>query len=73
MAGAGEIDIDEKNRTVSAFPDGLTWLDKPYSEVGAGIENIFRLFRIDAMWRLSYLDHPDISPFGIRLSVKLSF
>lgn len=65
--------LSEKNRTVSAFPEGLSWLDKPYSEVGAGIENIFRLFRIDAMWRLSYLDHPDISPFGIRLSVKLSF
>ena len=48
------------------FPEGLSGLSKPYYEAGAGIENIFKLFRIDAIWRFSYLDHPHTSPFGIR-------
>ena len=27
-------------------------------EVGVGIENIFKVLRIDNIWRISYLDHP---------------
>ena len=48
-------------------------LDKPYFEAGVGIENIFKILRVDAVWRLSYLDHPDITPFGIRVSMQFSF
>jgi hypothetical protein len=29
----------------------------PYYEVGVGLENIFKVIRVDAVWRLSYLDH----------------
>jgi hypothetical protein len=65
--------LSDKNRNISEFPAGLTWLDQPYYEAGAGIENIFKLLRLDAMWRFSYLDHPNISRFGIRVSVHLSF
>ncbi|MDX2001521.1 MAG: DUF5686 family protein [Chitinophagales bacterium] len=27
---------------------------KPYMEMGFGLENIFKIFRVDAVWRLSY-------------------
>jgi hypothetical protein len=30
-----------------------------------------KLFRIDALWRLTYLDNPDIEPFGIRLKIQV--
>ncbi len=65
--------LSEKNKNLMEFPAGLTGLNQPYYEAGAGIENIFRLFRIDALWRFSYLDHPDVSPFGVRVSMKVSF
>jgi hypothetical protein len=65
--------LSDKNKTVMQFPEGLTSLTKPYYEVSAGIENIFKLFRVDAMWRLSYLDHERVSPFGIRATIRLSF
>ena len=65
--------LSDKNNKITEFPAGLSALNKPYFEAGAGIENIFRLLRLDAMWRFSYLDHPDISRFGIRISVKLAF
>lgn len=45
----------------------------PYVELGAGIENIFKLFRFDVVWRLSYMDHPNAVPFGFRGSLQLMF
>ena len=65
--------LSGENNNLMQFPEGLTGLSKPYYEAGAGIENIFRLFRVDALWRFSYLDHPDVSPFGIRATMQLSF
>lgn len=65
--------LSEKNKSVMMFPEGLSELSVPYYEAGAGIENIFKLFRIDALWRFSYLDHPHTSPFGIRASMQLTF
>ena len=65
--------LKEENLSVMEFPEGLTYLDKPYAEVSVGIENILRLFRIDAMWRLSYLDHENIQIFGLRATMKLTF
>jgi hypothetical protein len=52
--------------------DGFTSLDpkKPYAEVGYGIENIFRLIRIDFVHRLTYLNNPGAKPFGVKLSVQ---
>lgn len=65
--------LDLVNRDYSIFPDGMYTLSKPYFEAGAGIENIFKIIRVDAIWRLSYLDHPGISPFGVRFSLQFSF
>ena len=65
--------LSDKNKSVMAFPEGLSGLSVPYYEAGIGIENIFKLFRVDAMWRFSYLDHNYVSPFGIRASMHLSF
>lgn len=45
----------------------------PYVEVSAGIGNILRIFRIDFVKRLTYLNNPDISDFGIRASMKMDF
>jgi hypothetical protein len=51
----------------------MYYLTKPYCEAGIGIENIFKIVRLDAIWRLSYLDHPNISKFGIRAKLQLVF
>jgi hypothetical protein len=61
------------HQTELDFPDKLNTLSKPYMEVGAGIENIFKLLRVDALWRLTYLDHENVVPFGIRVTYQLEF
>lgn len=37
----------------------------PYVEASVGIENIFKLIRVDAFWRLTHLD-ANVTKFGIR-------
>ena len=46
---------------------------KPYWEVEAGIHNIFKLISIGYVRRLSYLDHPGISKWGVRFDFYMSF
>ncbi len=38
----------------------------PYMEAGFGISNIFKILRIDAVRRLNYLDHPNVSKWRIQ-------
>lgn len=45
----------------------------PYMEASVGIENIFKFLRIDYVWRLNYLDNPDIQKHGIRCTMHLTF
>lgn len=65
--------LSDANKAKLAYTSTLTELRTPYMEAGAGIENILKIFRVDALWRLSYLDHPNISKFGIRLKVVIDF
>lgn len=46
---------------------------KPYMETSVGVENILNVFRIECVWRLNYLDRPNVSPFGVRLGVQMDF
>lgn len=46
---------------------------KPYMEASVGIENIFKLFRVDAVWRLNYHHRPTDSKVGIRAGMNLAF
>jgi len=64
--------ISEKNYSSSIldFPVMLSDVKKPYIELGVGLENIFKIIRIDAIWRMSYLNNPDISNFGIRFGFQ---
>ncbi len=65
--------LDDSHRQVMNYPEGLHGLSKPYFEVSAGIENILKLFRIDAVWRLSYLDHENVDNFGLRTTIQFTF
>ncbi len=40
----------------------------PYAEVGYGIDNIFKIGRIDAVHRLTYRNAPNVTPFAVKFS-----
>jgi hypothetical protein len=65
--------FSNKHTSELELPAGLFTLNKPYVEVGAGIENILKIFRVDALWRLSYLNNPDVVPFGVRVTFQIEF
>jgi len=66
-------DLSNRHKNIMDFPEGLYQVNDPYLEASIGIENIFKIFRVDAMWRLSYLDHDNIEKFGLRLLVQFVF
>jgi len=43
---------------------------KPYVELGYGVENIFKFFRVDFVHRLSYLGNPDTRKFGVLITMQ---
>jgi hypothetical protein len=64
--------VENKNRRTLVFPATLSSLDKgPYMEASAGIENIFKVFRIDAFWRLNYQFEKSIDNFGLKFGFQL--
>lgn len=44
---------------------------KPYLELGYGVENVFRFFRVDFFHRMSYLDNPGAKPFHVKVSAQI--
>ena len=46
---------------------------KPYVEASVGICNIFTILRLDLVKRFTYLDHPNISGLGLRISTNFNF
>ncbi len=56
------------------FPTGSMIMDNmPYMEAGVGIENIFKILRVDYVWRLTYRDLPDIDRSGVRIALHFTF
>ncbi len=65
--------ISDENRETLILPDFTSSLDTPFAEASAGIENIFRILRLDAIWRLTHKDHPGIVTFGVRGKLDFRF
>ncbi|MEE0979036.1 MAG: DUF5686 family protein [Muribaculaceae bacterium] len=49
----------------------MNW--KPYMELSAGIDNLFKCLRVDYVWRMSYLNRPDIDKSGLRIALHFTF
>ncbi|SES20993.1 DUF5686 and carboxypeptidase-like regulatory domain-containing protein [Pedobacter rhizosphaerae] len=47
--------------------------NEPYMEGSVGVGNIFKLLRVDLVKRFNYLNHPEVSEWGIRARVKFDF
>ena len=74
-----QVTTDEQGNPLFTDGDGnaqplFNTLDPstPYAELGVGIENIFKLFRVDYFQRLTYLDNPGIRRSSFKFSLNLS-
>ena len=58
------------------FPIGMGSVSDPYVEAGFGVENIFKLFRVDCIWRLTHRQPTPgqkIQNFAVNLGIQLKF
>ena len=66
----GTLSTKNRGNAPILLPEGLSTLEVPYLEAGVGISNIFRLFRVDFIWRLT---HRDIRPFTVNAGLEFNF
>lgn len=65
--------LGDNHRKLLNYPALIHEANTPYAEISAGIENFFQYFRFDIVWRLNYLNHPNVSPIGIRARFDVNF
>ncbi|MCP4437824.1 MAG: carboxypeptidase-like regulatory domain-containing protein [Aureispira sp.] len=64
--------LSKESRNILDIPLGMQ-APKFYAEVGFGVENILKLFRIDFMWRLTQLELPTTQKFGVIIAIQPKF
>jgi len=76
----GILGNDKMREATLLFPLGMGDLNRPYVEMGVGISNILRLFRVDFFWRMTHRYHeidgervwvPHL--FTVNLGLELAF
>lgn len=50
-----------------------TVMKEPFVELGAGIENIFKIASINFFKRMTYKNSPDVDQWGLRIAVHLQY
>jgi hypothetical protein len=60
--------VDPEGNPLNTF--GRLDFGNPYLELGYGVENIFKFFRVDFFHRMTYLDNPGAKPFHVKVSAQ---
>ena len=58
---------------LQGVPTTYALTNGPYMEGSIGIGNIFKILRVDAVKRFTYLDHPNAPRWGARVFIKFDF
>ncbi|MDR1675804.1 MAG: DUF5686 and carboxypeptidase regulatory-like domain-containing protein [Tannerella sp.] len=65
---------DKDGAGLYRFPaNSYLMTEGPYMEASVGVDNIFKVLRLDYVWRLSYRDHPHTPNYGLRMKMQFSF
>jgi hypothetical protein len=67
-------DLSRRNQQEMILPEGMSDVRKPYIEYSAGIENIFKVLRIDYIWRGTHFSPTSKADnWGIKARFFLTF
>lgn len=65
--------VNDQNRSTLIFPNSLHSLNNgPYVESSVGIENIFKVFRVDVLFRNTYLRQNAAANIGVKFGFQLT-
>lgn len=66
--------VNDRNRNTLIFPSTLNALgSEPYVELSAGVENIFKVFRVDFLYRATYQNPKASNNIGVKAGFQLTF
>jgi hypothetical protein len=68
----GALD-DKHRREMELLPFMYDLSGGPFAEVSLGVENILKVLRVDAVRRLTYMDHPNTRAWALRLKLNITF
>ncbi len=69
----GHYEKDELGNTFYENNTVVMDRNKPYMELRLGIHNIFKLFHIEYVRRLTYQNNPGVNKWGIRFKFRMQF
>ena len=66
--------VNNKNRQILEPKSRIfgTFGSYPYVEMGYGVENIFKVLRVELFQRLSYLNRPNVNQFGLKFGLQFA-
>lgn len=65
--------LSNNNASIFALPANTYELKAPYMEAGVGITNFLKVIRVEYIWRLNYLDHPEVRTGGLYFRFQFEF
>jgi hypothetical protein len=66
--------VVDRNRNTVIFPTTLNALGaQPFVELSAGVENIFKVFRVDFLYRATYQNPKASNNIGVKAGFQLTF
>ena len=65
--------LNKSHESLILLPDGLSSLNEPYLETGFGFDNIFKLLRLDFIWRITNVNSPQVQKFGVTFDIVPTF
>jgi hypothetical protein len=66
-------DLSNKHAGILDFPVQTGKFNQPYMEVGVGFTNIFRIFSLQSVWRLTDTDKTHVRPWSIITGIRFNF
>ena len=63
--------LSDKQHEGLSLPIGTRSVEGTYVELGAGLENVLRFFRIEGVWRITPQSIQDVPDFGVRVKFEL--
>ena len=64
--------LNPKHAQILDFPLNIGELKKPYMEMGVGVTNIFRIFSLQSVWRLTDLNKSQVRSWGIVTGLRFN-
>jgi hypothetical protein len=65
--------LSNSHSSIVDYPDFLQPLNKPYMEIGVGVNNILRLLSIQSVWGLNNVNQLNSTRWGILACLRIGF